>query len=343
MKTPVSEQELELLLSEPSERLAAFFKSLSGRLLILGIGGKIGITLGMAAVRAAKAAGSSLEVVGVSRFSDASARERLEAAGVSTIACDLLDERAVDLLPDSDHVIFMAGRKFGTTQDSSLTWAMNTIVPAHVARRYRTARIVVFSTGCVYPLVRAESGGCTEAVPPAPVGEYAQSALARERVFEHFSRAMGTRICLFRLNYAIDLRYGVLHDIARQVRGKSPVDLAVRNFNCIWQGDVIERALLSLDLCNSPPSIINISGPETVSVRTAAEEFGRYFGVLPVFAHELEPETPCYLCNAGKSFEHFGYPRMPLGTMIRMTAEWIAAGGASLGKPTHFQVTDGTF
>lgn len=343
MKTPVSEHELELLLSEPSERLTAFLKSLSGRLLILGIGGKIGVTLGLSAVRAAESAGSHLEVVGVSRFSDTSARERLEAAGVSTIACDLLDEKAVELLPDSDHVIFMAGRKFGTAQDASLTWAMNTMVPAHVARRYRTARIVVFSTGCVYPLVRAESGGCTEAVPPEPVGEYAQSALARERVFEYFSRALGTRVCLFRLNYAIDLRYGVLHDIALQVKEGRPIDLSVRAFNCIWQGDVIERALLSLELCDSPPSIINISGPETVSVRTTAEEFGRYFGISPVFSHEFEPESPCYLCNAGKSFEYFGYPCMPLGTMIRMTAEWIAAGGSSLGKPTHFQVTNGAF
>ncbi|MCX8013718.1 MAG: NAD(P)-dependent oxidoreductase, partial [Rectinema sp.] len=315
VSTPRTEEDLEALLSEPSDRLVAFFRSLTGRLMILGIGGKIGITLGMAAARAAAAAESRLEVVGVSRFSEAAARARLEKAGVSTVACDLLDAQAVASLPDADYVIFMAGRKFGTSQDASLTWAMNTLVPANVARRYQKARIVVFSTGCVYPLVRAESGGCTESIAPAPVGEYAQSALARERVFEYFSRSMGTPVCLFRLNYAIDLRYGVLHDIARQVKEGVPVDLAVRTFNCIWQGDVIERALLCLNECAAPPVPINISGPETVSVRTVAEAFGAYFGVTPIFVHDTDPESPCYLCNAGKSFELFGYPRVTLGQM----------------------------
>ncbi len=270
-------------------------------------------------------------------------RAKLEAAGVRTIASDLLDEGAVRALPDADAVIFMAGKKFGTSEDASLTWAMNAIAPTHTAKRYANARTVVFSTGCVYPLVLVESSGCDERCPPAPLGEYAQSALARERIFEHFSKTSGTPVVLFRLNYAIDLRYGVLHDIAMKVWNDQPVDIAVRNFNCIWQGDVIERALLSIDLCASPPFVLNISGPETVATADVARYFAEAFGKHAILEGADLPASPGYLCNAGLSFSHFGYPSVALSTMLRLTAEWIARGGRSLNKPTHFQTTDGIF
>lgn len=341
---PKNEEELESLLSEPSERLVEFFRHMKGRrLVILGIGGKIGVTLGMAAARAARYAGSSIEIVGISRFSDLAARQKLEHVGLKTIACDLLDPESAEALLEADFVIFMAGRKFGTTSEESLTWAMNTVVPAHVAQHYRKARIIVFSTGCVYPLVTAETGGCVEQCIPAPIGDYAQSALARERIFEYYSKKFGTEVALFRLNYAIDLRYGVLHDIARQVWEEKPIDLSVRNFNCIWQGDVIERALLALEFCASPAFIINISGPETASVRAAAESFAEKFGKRAIFTNEDASQKPVYLCNASRSFGIFGYPHVSLSQMIDLTAAWIEQGGSSLDKPTHFQTTDGVF
>lgn len=344
IRCPLSDEELDRLLGTPSDRLIAFFREQRmRRLAILGIGGKIGVTLGIAAASAAKIAGCGTEILGISRFSDPVAREKLEASGVTTISCDLLDQDAVQNLPDADAIIFMAGRKFGTAGDASLTWAMNSIAPVNAARRYMSAPTVVFSTGCVYPLALAESAGCDEHCPPVPLGEYAQSALARERIFEYFSRTAGTPVTQFRLNYAIDLRYGVLHDIAMQVWREKPVDIAVRNFNCIWQGDVIERAILSLELCGSPPCILNISGPETISTADVARFFASEFDKETIFEGENQPASPGYLCNAGLSFRHFGYPSVPLAAMLRLTAEWIAGGGSSLDKPTHFQVTDGQF
>ena len=341
---PQSDGELDALLGTPSDRLIAFFQEARiRRLAILGIGGKIGVTLGIAAASAVKSAGCGTEVIGVSRFSDAAARAKLEASGVRTIVCDLLDEEEVRALPDADAVIFMAGKKFGTSEDASRTWAMNAVAPVNAAKRYSDARTVVFSTGCVYPLALAESGGCDEACAPAPIGEYAQSALARERIFEHFSKTTGTPITLFRLNYAIDLRYGVLHDIARRVWEEQPVDIAVRNFNCIWQGDVIERALLSIQLCAFPPCVLNISGPETVATAEVAKYFAGAFGKRAMLDGQDRAASPGYLCNAALSFSHFGYPSVALSTMLRLTAEWIAHGGSSLNKPTHFQSTDGQF
>jgi len=216
-------------------------------------------------------------------------------------------------------------------------------VPANVADHFKGSRIVVFSTGCVYPLSAPDSGGCAEGDDPEPVGEYAQSALGRERVFEYFSRSLNMPVCLFRLNYAIDLRYGVLHDLALKVRDGEPIDLAAGTFNCIWQGDVIERAILALDLCTVPPYPLNVTGPETISVRWAAEELGRHLGRAPAFVNTERSCDPVYLSNAALSFSLFGYPRVALSEMMDMTAEWIASGGASLGKPTHFERKDGKY
>ncbi len=337
-----TEEELETYMSEPTARVVEEFREHPGDLAILGIGGKIGITLGMMAARARDAAGTQSRILGVSRFSDKAARARLEQAGVECLTCDLLDRNAVERLPDAPRVVFMAGRKFGTSGSEETTWAMNTVVPAYVAERYRSSRIVAFSTGCVYDFVTPYSGGSAESDPPRPVGDYAQSALGRERVFQHFAVAEGTRVCILRLNYAIDPRYGVLHDIARKVASGEPVDLSVENFNCIWQGDVLERTLLSFRLAASPALVLNLTGPETASVRRTAAEFGRLLGKEPGFRGSGEGGR-AYLNDASLSFRLFGYPRVPLAEMIRMQADWIASGGASLGKPTHFETTDGTY
>ena len=338
-----SESELEAFMSTPSERIVNLMKRLEGDIAILGIAGKVGVTLGMMAVRAIRAAGLDKKVYGISRFSDPASRAKLDALGITTIACDLLDGASVDKLPFAKNVIFMAGRKFGTVGAQDLTWATNTVTPVNVAKRFASSSIVAYSTGCVYDFASPHSGGSTEKDDPKPVGEYAQSALGRERVFEYCSRTAGTPICLFRLNYAIDLRYGVLCDIAAKVYAGEPVDLSVGSFNCIWQGDVLERTLLSLELCSSPPTAINITGPETVSVRWAAEEFGLRFGRRPLFAGIERSEASGYLSNSAKSIGLFGYPSVSLSEMVDMVADWIAAGGTSLGKPTHFESTDGNY
>lgn len=337
-----TEEELESFMSEPSPRVVELFRNSPGDLAVLGIGGKIGVTLGMMAARARDAAGSPSRIIGVSRFSDRETRRKLEAAGVDCVECDLLDRAAVDRLPDAPRVVFMAGKKFGTSGSEETTWAMNTVVPAYAAVRYRASEIVAYSTGCVYDFVSPYTGGSAESDPPRPVGDYAQSALGRERVFQHFASAEGTRVCILRLNYAIDPRYGVLHDIARKVAAGEPVDLSVENFNCIWQGDVLERTLLAFRHAASPAFVLNLSGPETVSVRRAAEEIGRLLGKAPSFRGGGEGGR-AYLNDAGLSFRLFGYPRVPLAEMIRMQADWIASGGGSLGKPTHFETTNGTY
>jgi nucleoside-diphosphate-sugar epimerase len=353
---PKDEAALEAMLSEPSERVVDIMAGVEGDLVLLGAAGKIGVTLGVMAARARELAQKRRadaglcpkpgRVIAVSRFSDATAREKFEDAGVKTVSCDLLDRTAVEALPESHNVIFLAGRKFGTQGAQDLTWAMNTIVPANVAERYANVRIVAYSTGCVYPYVRPETGGSLESDDPWPTGEYAQSALGRERVFEHYSRTRGTKVCLFRLNYAIDLRYGVLHDIARKILAGEAIDLSSGTFNCIWQGDVLERTFLAMELCASPAVPINVTGPETIPVRQAALALGERLGRAPVFADAsdgIDEGGPVYLSNAARSFDLWGYPRMPLATMIDLTASWLASGGASLGKPTHFESTDGKY
>lgn len=337
-----SESALDALLAAPSPALVHLMRRLEGDLIILGIGGKIGPTLGVAAVRAIEAAGVHKRVWGVSRFQDAGIRDRLEDQGVSTIACDLLDRGAIEALPRPRNVIFMVGRKFGTAADEDLTWATNVLVPSYVSDYFRDSRIAVFSTGCVYPLVAASTGGCTELTPPDPVGEYAQSCLGRERVFSYGSRVYGTPVCLLRLNYAVDLRYGVLHDIASRVRAEMPIDLGVSHVNVIWQGDASHQALMAFEHCTSPPKVLNVTGPETVSVRWVAETFGALFGVDVTFAGE-SPGQRMYLSNAARAASLFGYPSVSLLTLIHWQAEWIRRGLRSLGKPTQYGVVDGTY
>ena len=336
-----TETELDERLSRPNERDIAFMRELDGDLLILGVGGKIGPSLARRARRAADQADVTKRMIAVDRIFSAGAREELEAAGVETITADLLEEDQLAALPEVPNVIYMAARKFGTTGNEYLTWAMNAYLPARVAERYRNSRIVSFSTGNVYPLTPVAHGGPTESSPTAPVGEYAQSCLARERMFEYFSARYGTRVTLLRLNYAIDMRYGVLLDIGLKVYQQRPVNLAMGLANVIWQGDANSVCLRSFSLCQSPPAILNLTGPETLSVRSLARRFGEHFGVEPVF-EGAEGET-ALLNNAARCHSIFGYPEVSLEQMIEWLVGWIKLGGVMWNKPTHFEVRDGKF
>ncbi len=336
-----SEAHLEAVLSQPMPEVVELMKRLDGDIMILGIAGKMGVTMGRQAVEAIRLAGVTKKVYGVARFSNPAAKDELEKHGIITIKCDLLDQAAVNGLPLVKNVIFMAGRKFGTDGSEALTWAMNAVTPAYVAEHFKDSRIVAFSTGCVYPLVGPATGGCTEQVKPAPVGEYSQSSLARERIFEYCSQKYQTKILMFRLNYAIDLRYGVLHDIAKLVWNDQPVSRGVSHFNVIWQGDANAAALRALELADNPMAYLNVTGPETISIEFIAEAFAKAFGKK--VNYQGEASDKCYLNNAAKFFHNFGYPHASLQWMIDRTAEWFMNGGGSLGKPTHFEVNNGKF
>ncbi|MBI2750254.1 MAG: NAD-dependent epimerase/dehydratase family protein [Burkholderiales bacterium] len=333
-----SVEALEEFMSTPSAALAADLARAPGDILVLGVGGKMGPTL----ARMAKRATLGRRVFGVARFSESGLRARLESWGVECVACDLLDRAALERLPRAPNVVFMAGQKFGAAGSASFTWAMNVAVPFMVAETFRESRIVVFSTACVYPYVGVESGGATEDTPAAPPpGEYANACVGRERAFEYGSRRWGTAGRLVRLEYAIDMRYGVLYDVASSVFSGSPLDLAMGHVNVIWQGDANEQALRLLAHCTAPASPINVSGPETLSVRWLAGEFGRRFGKAPVVTGSEAPAA--WLVNTAAAQRLLGAPRVPLAKMIDWVADWVARGMPSLGKPTHFETRDGKF
>ena len=336
-----TEADLDDCLSMPSDSDIACCGRLDGDVLILGAGGKMGPSLARRIVRASTAAGTRRRVIAASRYSSAAARNEVESAGASAIAVDLLDPDSVAALPDCQNVLFLAGRKFGSTDDTPQTWAINTIVPANVARRFRNARLVVFSTGNVYGFVPVTSEGSREGDLPSPLGEYAQSCLGRERVFEYFSQCHGTLTLIFRLNYAVDLRYGVLVDIARAVKARQPVDRTVSHVNVIWQGDANSYALRALEGCTSPARLLNVTGPETLSVTNVAEFFGQRFGVTPEIGGE--PRGDALLSNARACHEWLGLPQVSGNELMNAVASWIGRGGRTLDKPTHFEVTDGKF
>jgi nucleoside-diphosphate-sugar epimerase len=341
MKLVETVEQLEALLATPSVRDQELMRRLTGDVMILGAGGKMGPSLARRAKRAAEAAGVSKRVFAVSRFSSEHARKDLERAGIKTISCDLVSDEQVAKLPLCENVLFLAGRKFGSADRPDLTWAINTLVPAYVAQHFRAARIVAFSTGNVYPFVAANSGGSLETDAPAPFGEYAQSGLGRERIFEYYSHEHGTRCLIFRLNYAVDLRYGVLVDIARKVYEEQPIDLTVASLNTIWQGDANSYALRSLELCASPPRILNATGPEIISVRQAAEFYATRFERPPLF--KGTDSGTALLSNASVCHALLGYPEVSLGELMERVAHWIKNGGVSLNKPTKYEVTDGRF
>lgn len=335
---PLTEDELEEKLSRPTPGVEAALRDLDGDILVLGAGGKMGPTLARMARRALP---PGREVFAVSRYSSPAARAGLERHGVRTIPCDLLDRDAIARLPDAANVIFMAGQKFGTSDAPGLTWMINAVLPDVVASRFAKSRIVVFSTGCVYALATPASGGSRETDALAPPGEYAHSCIARERVFDFHSRLHGTPTLMFRLNYAIDLRYGVLHDIATKVWRDEPFDVTTGHVNVIWQGDANARALQSLAHVASPPEVLNVTGRETVSTRQLCERFAERLGKRPQVTGTEAPTV--WLANAAKSIDWFGEPTVSLDEMITMTADWVRAGGGSLGKPTHFEARDGKF
>jgi nucleoside-diphosphate-sugar epimerase len=341
MKTIETIEELEEQLSRPSPADLAAILSLGGDLLILGAGGKMGPSLALLARRAAKEAGANLRIVAASRFQDHRLRRQLDAEAIETIACDLLEPGTLATLPNAKNVIFMAARKFGTTGAEHLTWAMNTFLPGLVAERYRDSRIVAFSTGNVYPLMPTEAGGAVESDAVSPQGEYAQSALGRERMFEYGSHRWGTPVTILRLNYAVELRYGVVTDIATSVFERRPIDLRMGFVNVIWQGDANSICLRCFTHCQSPPSILNVTGPEKLSVRNIAEEFGRQFGIAPIFVNQ-ESDT-ALLSNAGRAHQWFGCPRISADQVIAWVAKWVERRGTVLNKPTHFQARDGKF
>lgn len=336
-----SERDLEELLSHPTHRLEKLFAKLDGNLLIIGAGGKMGPTLAKMASRAGSKAGSKMRVIGVDIFPDKKTRKDLDRSGIETIQADLLEPGAVDKLPDAANVIYMIGMKFGASGNQPLTWALNAYLPGLVATKYRNSRIVVFSTGNVYPLAPVKSKGPNEKTPPNPVGEYAQSCLARERMFEYHSLKYKTPVCLFRLNYASELRYGVLLDIAQKVWDEVPIDLGMGYFNTIWQADANELALLCLEHCQSPPFVINITGREKLTVRDVAVNFGKIMQKLPVFEGTVADTV--LLSDAFQSVITFGKPRMGLQQMIEWIARWVMNDMPTYGKPTKFEVRDGKF
>ena len=336
-----SVDELEERLTMPSEALIADLAALGGDVMIIGAAGKMGPTLATLAQRALDAAGGGHRAIAVARFSDAAAKERLEVAGVTTVAADLHDPAQLAGLPEAGNIVYMLGTKFGTTGAEHQTWATNTYLAGKVAERFPSARWTVFSSGNVYPLRPVVRGGADETVPPEPVGEYAQTCLARERLFEHVSRQTGMPVAIYRLNYAIDLRYGVLHDIASQVHRGEAVDISMGNVNVIWQGDANAIALRALRLADSPPTILNVTGPETISVRWLVEQLAARFGVEPKIVGE-ESET-ALLNNAAEAFGQFGYPSVPLATMLDWVADWVARDMPALNKPTRFQEREGKF
>lgn len=301
----------------------------------------MGPALSILARTAIERAGSAGKVIAVSRFREEGVQDELNTNGIKTINADLLNDSELQSLPNAPNVIYMAGMKFGSTGNAGLTWAMNTYLPARVAEKYRDSRIVAFSTGNVYPFMPVASGGATEEQYPEPVGEYAQSCLGRERMFSYFSTQNNTPVLLYRLNYANDVTYGVLHEIAMSVKDAKPIDLNMGHFNAIWQGDANEIAIRALLHCSVPPKVLNVTGPETVSVRWCANEFGKVFGKEPIFSGQEQPTA--LLNNAAESFRLFGYPKVSLPSMINVMAEWINAGGKQLNKPTHFQERKGQF
>ena len=336
-----TEDLLNDLLTTPSEGLVADVKRIRGDIMILGAGGKMGYTLAVLAKRAVEAAGVSKRVIAVSRFSDAYAKDYLLKQGVEIISCDLFDKEALLALPDVENIIYMAGRKFGTDGEDWRTWGMNATLPAFVAERFKGASFVVFSSGNVYSMAKLNGAPSPEEERVVPMGEYPMSVLARERVFEHAANTYGTKVLIFRLSYAIDLRYGVMYDMARNILEGNPIRISTPAFNCIWQGSANEYAIRSLLLAESPARILNVSGPETLYVKRCAMLLGKYLGKEPSFIGEEKDDA--YVLDTLTAHELFGYPKYPAATLLKWQAEWLLAGGRVLDKPTHFEERGGSY
>lgn len=333
--------ELNEVLSRPTAEVVESIKKLDGDFMLLGAGGKMGPSLAELTQRAVAAAGMKKKIIAVSRFSNQTERQRLQSIGIETVSGNLLDANALQNLPEVENVIYMAGMKFGSTDKAAETWAINTYLPGMVAQKFKSSRIVLFSTGNVYPLTPVRLGGCTEDDPVNPIGEYAQSALGRERIFEYFSRELEIPGVIIRLNYAIDLRYGILLDVAQKVFQRRPIDLTMGYVNVIWQGEANAVVLRAFELCETPPAILNVTGPETVSIRELAKKFGEIFQTEPRFEN-FEAET-ALLSNASRCHRLFGPSTVSLAQMIAWVAHWVKISGPTLAKPTHYETRDGKF
>jgi nucleoside-diphosphate-sugar epimerase len=338
---PRDEEELEALLSEPAPAAIAALRACQGDVIVLGAGGKMGPSLARMARRTADALAEPRRVIAVSRFSSPAAAARLEQHGVEVMRADLGEPNAIHQLPDAPNVIYMAGQKFGTTDAPARTWFANTAVPAWVAHRYRSSRIVAFSTGNVYGLVPARGDGSHEQDPLAPVGEYAASCVGRERLFEYAANTYGTAVTILRLNYAVDLRYGVLVDIATKVRRNEPVNVSMGWLNCIWQGDANAMALAALGLADSPAAVLNVTGPDTLAVRDLAQRFALRFGTTAIIEGMEAPDA--LLSNTDKMQSVFGETRVSADRLVEMVAAWLEDGGATLDRATHFEERGGAF
>lgn len=334
-------EQLYQTLLEPSEALIADIAKIKGDILVMGAGGKMGPALTILAKKAIDKAGISKKIIAASRFSEPGLQQQLQAAGIETHAVDLLEDEQLQSLPQVENLLYMAGQKFGTTGKEWFTWAMNAYLPGRVALQYKDSRIVVFSTGNVYPLSSVSKGGVSEEQPVGPLGEYAQSCLGRERMFQYGASKYNTPLFIYRLNYANDVSYGVLLEIAKSVYAGKPIDLRMGHVNVIWQGDANEMAIRALLHCETPAKIVNITGPETAPVRWIATEFGKLFEKEVVFINE--EQSTALLSNASESFRLFGYPRVTLKQMIAVLADWLKEGGKTINKPTHFQEREGQF
>lgn len=337
------EAELEEVLTRPSARLVGAIRSWASPLVILGAGGKMGPTLALLARRAAEAAGHPLEVVAVSRFGDVATRRWMDDRGIRTVSCDLLDGDQASLrsLPDASNVVCLVGMKFGTTRNPAATWAMNTLVPARLCERYSGSRMVALSSGNVYGMSEPGRGGSVETDALTPLGEYANSAVARERLFEHVAPRHGVKVAMLRLFYAVELRYGVPVDIATRVRDGQAISLANGGFSCIWQGDANDAILRALPLASEVPASWNLCRPEVYRVRDVAEDFGRRLGRAPVF-RDGESGT-ALVGNPGRLLKELGLPEVDMERMAGWIADWVGRGGRNLGRPTHFETRDGRY
>jgi len=333
----LDERALEDILSEPADETKEIVSSLDGDIVVLGAGGKMGPTLSMML----KKASSDKNIYAVSRFSDEKVRDRIEDADVKTVQIDLLDESLYCQLPDVKNVFFLAGMKFGSTGNQPLTWAMNSFLPGLVAKHYKKSRIVVFSTGNVYPLVDINSGGPSEDISPEPIGEYAQSCLGRERMFEYFSQLNNTPMTIARLNYANEPRYGIIVDLTRRIINYEPIDLTMGAVNLIWQRDANDYIIRSISLTNSPPTILNVTGPDILLVRKLAEQIGKELKIKPRFISQKAQTA--LLSNASLCISKFGSPQTQLTEMISLIVKWVASGKTVLNKPTKYDIRNGKF
>jgi len=343
MSSPVlSDSAIEQLLSQPTPGALATVRALDGDYMVLGVGGKMGTSLAVMLRRALDSVGrQTTKVYGVSRFSRPEAKAELVACGIEPISCDLADAAQVAKLPRVPNVEYLAGQKFGTDSAPDETWIQNTVVPSLVAQHFRASRIVVFSTGCVYPFTPITGQGANETTPVAFLGEYASTCVGRERVFTHYARKFGTRQLMYRLNYSVELRYGVLVDIGQRVLAGQPIDLTQGVFNLIWQGDACARAIQCLEHVANPPKILNVTGPDKIALRDVAERFGRRFSLAPRFTGT--PAEAAWHSDASESIRLFGPVTRSLDELIALVADHLQAGGRLLGKPTHFETRDGKF